>query len=474
MYIQDNLVEAAGLMVDISDCAEIIKKAVWSEQGISILRRWLMKSIIMWVAAFISVVSIMACGSSGGGGDPVSTNPSMTLVDLQNGSYDEAYGMAVQPDGKIIIVGSSESNFGMARYNQNGIIDSGFGNSGRVVTDIDIEGVTGDWKSAVSAAVQADGKIVVVGEIEKNEPGTAMAVVRYNTDGSIDTEFGTKGVVITAFPDKYYTTPSAVTIQDGKILAVALVGSGDEVDFGLARYNPDGSLDGTFGTSGLVVTDASGINKYDAPYAIAIDSNGKIVVAGFGEYYNSSYSNYYPQVVVARYNDDGTLDTSFDTDGIAAGRYFDGRDDRVYAIAIQPDGKLILAGNTDDYMAVTRMNDDGSIDTEFGTDGVVIVDDYSRSHFLAATLQTDGKIVLAGDAMNSNGEVRPAIVRLMTDGTLDASFDGDGKLLIGLRATSCEYSAREVTVQADGRIAIATSDENASGDLDFALIRYLP
>jgi uncharacterized delta-60 repeat protein len=191
--------------------------------------------------------------------------------------------MAIQPDGKIVLAGYggnqySGAEFALARYNSDGSLDSTFGASGKVTTDL-----FGQVDAAYAAALQPDGRIVlagfsgiVAGFGSGGEDAVDFALVRYNSDGSLDKSFGSGGKVVTDFGNN--EAIYAVGVQSGgRIVAAGAAGFGDTSDFALARYNPDGSLDSTFGSTGKITTDFSG---WDEAYALAILPSGRIVAAG--------------------------------------------------------------------------------------------------------------------------------------------------------------------------------------------------
>ena len=229
-------------------------------------------------------------------------------------------------------------------------------------------------------------------------------------------------------------------------------------DFTLARYNPDGSLDTTFDGDGLATLDIAGRDDYGR--AVALQPDGKVVVAGYT--YNGT--NY--DFALARFNPNGSLDPSFHTTGytvidLGGIEYF-------YTLAIQPDGKILAAGSKYiigyDDSAVVRFNPDGSLDTGFGSNGMVL--GYISSAY-AIALQPYGKIVVAGYAYNISMDF--GLLRLNPDGSLDTSFSGDG-LLDNDFLGGADYGYA-VALQPDGRILVAGYASNES-DPDFAIVRY--
>lgn len=257
------------------------------------------------------------------------------------GSRDELRAMALQTDGKIVLTGIvqrsddfSTSDFGLARYNPDGSLDSTFGSGGKVVTDF-----TGSFDEANSVAIQTDGKIVVAGEALFNS-GFHVAIARYNSNGSLDPTFGTGGKASVEFISGAIDQCEAVALQaDGKIIAVGQVfdDSTGVVDFALARFNTDGSFDSTFGTGGKLTTDF--FNTNDGASDVAIQPDGKIIAGGFA--FNPSTGG--GDQALARYNTDGSLDATFGAGGKATGDLGSSSED-CRAIALQPDGKILAAG----------------------------------------------------------------------------------------------------------------------------------
>jgi uncharacterized delta-60 repeat protein len=182
---------------------------------------------------------------------------------------DYARALVQQADGKLVAAGRTDTatgtDFGLARYNPDGTLDASFGAGGVVTTDI---GGGDDFAHAL--AVQADGKLVAAG-VAPTQTGSSFALVRYNPDGTLDASFGTGGMVTTDFNGG----ANALIVQvDGRLVAAGQAGE----DFGLARYHPNGTLDSTFGTGGTVTTDFAGSS--DAAFALAVQADGKLVAAG--------------------------------------------------------------------------------------------------------------------------------------------------------------------------------------------------
>lgn len=197
------------------------------------------------------------------------------------GFDDKAYGITIQNDGKIIVAGSAlidgDYYFALARYNPNGDLDTAFDSDGKVITSV------GNYDdSASSITIQDDGKIVVAGNsYNGNTMGSIsyFALVRYSSNGALDTTFGGDGKVTTDVGGNNDKARSITIQHDGKIIVAGSSFNGSDWDFSLARYTYQGALDITFGSDGKVITDVGGGD--DAIYNIAMQGNGKIVAVGY-------------------------------------------------------------------------------------------------------------------------------------------------------------------------------------------------
>ncbi|MDA9941056.1 delta-60 repeat domain-containing protein [Luminiphilus sp.] len=347
-----------------------------------------------------------------------------------------------------------------------GDLDTTFGTDGKVTTDFN--GLTDE---ARSVAIQSDGKLVVAGiSIEGSQIDESsfwrFALARYNVNGSLDTSFGGGGKVTTAIGG-YIDEAYSVAIQsDGKIVGAgtSLIGLNDV--FALVRYNTDGTLDNSFDSDGKVTTEHGSGSGY--AYSVAIQSDDKIVAAGYVA--DAGFA-------LVRYNTDGALDNSFGTDGKVYAGFDPARDSVAYSVAIQSDGKIVAAGwsengsNTD--FALARYSSDGTLDNSFDSDGKVTTaigsgKDIARS----VAIQSNGKIVAAGWSENgSNTDF--ALARYSSDGTLDNSFDSDGKVTSAIG--SGKEIARSVAIQSNGNVVAVgwSSSAGYSSNSDFALLRYV-
>jgi uncharacterized delta-60 repeat protein len=369
------------------------------------------------IAFLITLLLTMMSGITYAAPGDVDTsfNPPNGFVTYDGGNVDYGYGVALQPDGKIVVAGYADNgptfDILVFRYNPDGSLDGTFGTGGIATYD------SGDHEGAWAVALQPDGKIVVAG-VHADGTDVDVLVVRFNPDGSLDGTFGTGGAA--TYDGEYDEYAEAVALQpDGKIvvagyaLDVTEVGIGDVIiyeDVLVLRYNPDGSLDDGFGTGGVVTYDGGDL---EVGLAVAIQPDGKIVVAGA---YNDGTG---AGVLVLRYNPDGSLDGTFGTGGVAT--YNGALVDSGWAVALQPDGKIVVAGYAFDTryviyedVLVLRYNPDGSLDGTFGTGGVVTYDGGNGDYAEAVALQPDGKIVVAGYNFNGTDD-DIFVVRFMGD-----------------------------------------------------------
>jgi len=267
--------------------------------------------------------------------------------------------------------------------------------------------------------------------------------------------FNGDGIVTTSVGGGY---SHSVTVQaNGKIL----VAGDSNGKFVLIRYNDNGSLDTGFDGDGIATT------GFDSFYGVAgnsvtVQANGKILVAGNNA---GDFAFYYDNFALVRYNSNGSLDTGFDGDGKVTTDF--GFDDHGNSVAVQANGKILVTGSSNGNFALVRYNSNGSLDTSFDGDGKVTTDfgfdDYGNS----VTVQTNGKILVAGTEITDNGRAI-ALVRYRSNGSLDASFDGDGKVTTDF---SFYNEGQSVIVQVDGKILVAGTSQD-SQDYDFALVRY--
>jgi uncharacterized delta-60 repeat protein len=410
-------------------------------------------------SVLLSVFVVVGAAGAGSAQPPGSLAPGFTsfpgrVTTPIGSSADLGTALVVQSDGKAVVagvsnLGSGESQFGLARYNRDGSLDTSFDGDGIVTTQIDSQG------RANALVAQPDGKLVAAG-VSWNGSEAEFALARYNPDGSLDTSFDGDGVLTTPIG-----VANALALQaDGRLVAA---GRGDD-EFVLARYNPDGSLDTSFDNDGIVTT---AIGSADSAWALVVQKDGKLVAAG------TSFDGSEDDFAVVRYNADGSLDTNFDGDGILTTPIGSPSSAVALALVAQKDGKLVAAGDRwlagDRSFAVVRYDQDGSLDSSFGGgDGIVTTSISGADTAFALAVQKDGKLVAAGRSYNgTNNDF--ALARYTKTGALDPSFGGgDGIVTTPVRASG---EVRALALQKDGKV-VAAGHSWDGVDFDFALARY--
>lgn len=334
-----------------------------------------------------------------------------------------------------------------------GDLDPTFGTAGKVTTPV------GDSHAfALTLALQPDGKLVAGGQAVA-DGRTYMTLVRYAVDGTLDASFGTGGRSMTLVGGDDAQMFALVLQPDGK-----LVGAGQaNLGVALARWNPDGTLDPTFGAGGTVRT-SLGPSRFGAAYALVLQSDGKLVTAGF----TSDNTTY--QFALMRYFADGSLDQTFGTDGTVV-TSVGGPTSLAQGIVQQVDGKLVAAGWWNDATATTagpalaRFDVDGQLDPTFGIGGTVISAPVPYGA-MALLLQPDGKLIVVGDAPTTPNTPAFMIARYLADGSLDPAFATNGQITTNV--TNFDQ-AQAVVLQSDGKIVVAgTGYTNANTDIALA------
>jgi uncharacterized delta-60 repeat protein len=395
--------------------------------------------------------------------------------------------MAIQPNGRIVVVGRASTRvgygrFAAVRYRTNGARDRRFGRDGIVTTNI-----TAGEDAASGVAIQSDGKIIVVGVATTSGHRERFAVVRYERDGTLDRAFGDDGVVTVRFAANSDDAATDVAIQpDGKIVVVGA--SSAQHTIALARIDPTGVLDAAFDGDGRVTT-AFG-DGFVSGTAIVLQPDGRIVVAG-----QAWTELVFDGIVVVRYEPGGAIDEAFGVHGVATAEFTPGTEgggDWAGGVALQPDGKIVVAGDaggTAEYTSsfgLARFRSDGVLDRTFGGDGTVRTNFTKRDDSARGlTIQPDGRIVAAGVAGFGWGSLSTfALVRYEADGSPDGTFGDGGKVRTSfggsLPAHPIDiYGARAAAIDLapDGRIVVAGEVDRPDADrLDgrFATARYHP
>lgn len=375
-----------------------------------------------------------------------------------NGGTDGASAVLIQPDGKIVAAGYSGTGnnyqFALCRYNVDGYLDTTFGGTGKVLTDF-----SAGYDQASCVALQTDGKIIAGGSMYNGGP-YINALVRYNTDGTLDNTFGLNGKVSTPVGTSDAGITSIAIQPDGKIIASCLgTTPATARDFAMVRYDTDGTLDNTFGTGGKVLTDFS--NSYDFAFSVSLQTDGKIVLGGATG--NGSDTMHF---ALARFDSIGNVDQTFGTNGFVVTN-FGKLDEWGNATVIQPDGKIIIAGMSGSpyKYALARYNTNGSLDTTFNSTGKVLSALSTHDEATSLALETGGNIVVAGVSYNVNNH-NFSVARYNSNGILDNTFGPAGFVTTDFGSNADK--ATGVAIQANGRIVAAGVKGN-----DFAVARYL-
>ncbi len=313
---------------------------------------------------------------------------------------------------------------------------------------------------------QADGKLVAVGNTYNAKGMKQFALLRYNLDGTLDTTFNGTGMVITKISDLTVPVDDAKAViqqSNGRLVVVGVTASGVNDDCALVRYNKDGSLDETFGEQGIVTMGFG--TKDDTCLSIIQQADDKLVVAGEAAMSNG---NDKADFALARFNADGSLDSSFGTGGKVT-TDFGGTTNNGRSVIQLADGKLLMAGYSDYNFALTRYNTDGSLDTTFDADGKLFVDIASdRDYAISVLQQADDQLVLAGYTnVNPGNKTNFAVVRLNQDGSFDPSFNSTGKLVLSVDSNN--NAVAKVIQQTDGKLVLAGSTITSSKHM--ALVR---
>src|SRR6266496_4699317 len=387
-----------------------------------------------------------------------------------------AYGQSVaaQRDGKILVAGYAEvrnNQFALVRYNSDGSLDTSLNGSGKLTTALGARDCHGQ-----GVALQSDGKIVVAGYSFNAGGYCSFTVLRYGADGSLDTSFADSGKVTTNIGTKNASAESVTIQSDGKIVVAGSFNASNN-DFAVVRYSVNGTLDTSFNKTGKATAD---FGADDFGRSVAMQGDGRIVVTGYTtkSYYSKKHC------ALACFKANGSLDTSFNGTGKVTTDFGGDGNAEGRSVAVQTDGKIVVvgyatAGNTEKF-ALARYNAHGTLDTSFGDSGRVMTDvGISGSNATGVALQKDGKIVIAGYAVNNSGtDYDFACVRYNTDGKIDQSFGDGGKIMTSVGQG--DIKANSLAVQ-DGKIIVAGSvyfgDVTVAGsvyvgDSKFAVVRY--
>lgn len=383
-----------------------------------------------------------------------------------NGRPDSGRSVAIDNAGRVLLAGFSIQaatgpDFALARLDSAGELDTDFGNGGRVTTDIGTP--TGDIGRDV-IAYQSNGQSIVVGWANNN-----MAVARYRVDGSLDTSFGSNGIVEIAFSSGFDRADSVAIDSLDRIIVVGQTNQGTSTgsDFAVARLTSNGALDPTFSNDGKQTIDFGSTS--DLARAVAVDNADRILVAG-DSYQGSSRRDF----AVARLTSAGVLDTSFHVDGKQTVDF--GGNDYGHALDVDEFNRPVIGGyiRTSTYdFAVTRLTASGFLDTSFSGDGRQVIDFGGRDLGLGVALDSRNRVLVSGRSDRGTPSGTDfAVARLTTGGALDTSFASDGRQTIDFGSFS--DSGESVAVDSIDRVVIAGYALQPGSSYDFAVAQLMP
>ncbi|HVK53997.1 MAG TPA: hypothetical protein VM532_03115 [Burkholderiales bacterium] len=414
------------------------------------------------------------------------------------GRSDFIGGIAIEKNGKIVAVGSAVNDpfagdqIALARYNKDGSLDRSFGDGGKVIMQIPLD--TGGFfiSDASGVAILHDNKILIAGRVFN--PVTSrgnFALLRYQNNGQLDQRFGEEGIAITEFEGVNSSAGDLALQPDGKIVALGTVTSSNDFSIALARYNPDGQLDDSFGNGGKVVTN---IARIETASAVHLTKDGKILVTGriCALDSDSTCSRTDEDFILLRYNSDGSLDSSFGNEGKVTVNV--DVCDAGNAIDVAPDGRITVAGGTSGFrpcrplvpttsFVILRFTPDGVLDASFGTEGKVRTSfggPEGGSYGTDVAIVRDEfnlKIVVGGyfregPASQAGSNVSDFIVaRYLWNGSVDASFGRSGMATADFGGTQDRTSS--LAIQRNGDIVLAGFATQIGSFSDFAIARFL-
>lgn len=415
--------------------------------------------------------------STGGLLDPTFGSGGQVMTSFSN-NYDAAYATIAQPDGKVLVAGSTTasgsktgSDFLVARYNINGTLDSTFGSSGYTTTDFG----SNETADAIALQRQADGsnKILVAGLTTTTKKGSTydlFAVARYNANGTLDTTFGTRGKVTIDLGNS--SSPSAMAVDgSGRIVVVGISGG----DAALVRYTANGTLDTTFGSGGKLITNIRVFVYASHSVGIALQPDGRIVLGSTTLDPATSTGEF----LTARFNANGSADSTFGSGGVVTTHL--GSWDEFGGVTMQGDGKIVVGGSESQgtspfALYLLRYNGDGSLDANFGMGGTVAAQ-APDGHFIdvrgsGVTVQADGKIVAGGEFGDATGQfINLAALRVNPDGSVETGYGNGGWATAPFAAADMQA----IALEPDGRLLLAGYARPTSNNrpTDVALIRFL-
>jgi uncharacterized delta-60 repeat protein len=367
-------------------------------------------------------------------------------VVLTPGGRETVYtDVAIQPDGKIVLAGYTYSTAGdtdiaVTRLNANGTPDTGFAAGGTLAINTNYTG-TRRQDLGYGVALQPDGKILVVGETEI-QTGTSATIARILPNGTVDPDFAAggddgDGITWSALGAGY----DVAVDKSGRIIAAGVAGINSWVE----RLNPDGSRDNTFGTPGLYPWVLSfDLGGDDTIARLALLPDGRVL--GVGSRVTGTADI---DAVVARIAPGAGLDSTFGESGFRTYGFGAGSSDEATDLVVEPGGKIDVAGSGSaaNAFALTRLTASGNLDPSFSGKSTVAADFGSAALASAVALQANGKIVLAGDDGKDF-----AVARFQPGGTLDTTFGPGGKRTVSFPNATTTGTA--MALQPDGKVVV--------------------
>jgi len=432
------------------------------------IRRQAWKAVSL--ATICSLLGVIVALAASGDLDNTFSGNGKQTTKFAAGWEDYSLAVALQTDGKIVAVGASQDpgtpgvgDFAVARYNTNGNLDTTFSGDGKVTTNF------GGMDQASGIAIQADGRIVVSGRKCVAPLNCDLAVARYNTNGTPDSTFSGDGKQVIGYGGGDNGSYGGIAIQpDGRIvIAGYMINSSGNRDFAVYRLNANGSPDSTFSGNGRH-NFGFGSGRLDEAEDLLL-SGTKIVVAGYTCDATDTNCNF----AVAQLTSSGALDSGFSGDGKQLANF--GADDFAYAMALAPDDKIVVVGDryapAGDHFAVARFEADGDPDLTFSSNGKQTVTFNDSAWAEDVVVEGDGTVVVAGNGLG-NGSRDFALIRLTPGGSLDNAFSGNGKANFNFAGTNSD-NCYAMALQADGKYLLAGSTRDATQSF-FGLMRVLP
>lgn len=430
------------------------------------------------LALYISILfSITLIAKIPGALDPT-FNPQGPIAGVVSTAVSEgrdlAQAVVVQPDNKIVAAGLAFNGLidviALVRYNNDGSLDSSFGDNGIVLTE------TSNGNSyAYSVTLDAENRILITGSAQSEKGNYDFIVARYNTNGSLDKTFGNNGIVLTDFEDRFDQANKILVQPDNKILVVGLARPAEgNPALALARFNNDGSLDTSFGQGGKVLTMLD--DSTHQALGLGIQDDGKIVISGFILVKKSQ-----SRIILLRYNNDGSLDNAFGENGVVETQF----EPLSFgtSLVIQPDNKIAIAANiiTSGFNyavpGVVQYNADGTLDTSFGSNGLAVVDIGERTEIHDIERDSFGNLIIGGFVIKESKTNQPEpltnvlLVSFTPEGKLDKE-SGVSILSLGQDVTGRSFS---MALTPDNKIVIAggTSEGLDGMESDFLVARFI-